>query len=280
MARGYEVHAVARAVPADMAPAGGLRWHAADLLDPTAARALVRSVAPTHWLHLGWYAEHGKFWTARENLPWVACSLAMLEAFADAGGRRVVMAGTCAEYDWRTADVCLAGVTAERPTTLYGAAKHALCTIALAFCASAGISAAWGRIFFPYGPGERGERLVPGIVRNLLRGEPALCSEGTQQRDFLHVVDVAAAFAALVENDFRGAIDIGSGEPVAVRDVALRLGDIVGRPDLIRLGARPAQAGEPPLLVANNAALTLLGWRPRFDLQAGLLDTVAWWRAQ
>ena len=55
----------------------------------------------------------------------------------------------------------------------------------------------------------------------------------------------------------------------------------LGRPHLVRLGARPAPAGEPPLLVAGLDRLRgELAWTPRFTLDRGLADTVAWWRKQ
>ena len=57
-------------------------------------------IRPEVLIHLAWYAEHGKYWTSPENVRWVEASLALLRGFAAAGGRRVVMAGTCAEYEW------------------------------------------------------------------------------------------------------------------------------------------------------------------------------------
>src|SRR3954447_2402561 len=86
--RGFDVHAVARRPPAD----GSVRWHAADLLAPGAGPELVSEVEPTHLLHLAWYAEPGKFWSAPENLRWTEASLALYRAFADAGGRRAAPA--------------------------------------------------------------------------------------------------------------------------------------------------------------------------------------------
>ena len=276
LAGGDEIHAVGRQAVAQ--GDGRVHRHAVDLLDSVAARRLVREVAPTHWLHLAWYAEHGRFWSAPVNLRWVASTLDMLEAFADAGGRRVVMAGSCAEYDWQVAGQCCAGITPERPATLYGAAKQALSGVLGPFSRAAAISAAWGRIYFPYGPGESGERLVPYVVRSLLAGRVAECSAGMQQRDFIHVADLAEAFTVLLDSDFEGALDIGTGQAVAVRDVALAIGAAIGRPDLVQLGARPMPAGDPPLLVADTSALRTLGWAPRFDLPAGIADTIDWWR--
>lgn len=275
LARGYEVHAVvSRGAPADDGPPG-LRRHAADLLDSRVVSALLGKVGPTHLLHLAWYTEHGKFWTAVENLRWVGASLSLLEAFAAAGGRRVVAAGTCAEYAPTGEAPCSEYETPLKPTTLYGACKHATHVALEAFARQEGLSHAWGRLFFPYGPGEPAARLVPSVARALLAGEPALCTHGRQVRDFIHADDAAAAFVALLDAGAEGAVNIATGRAVALREVVWKVAALVGCPDLVRLGARPAPAGEPPALYADARRLREeVGWTPRYELDAGIAETV------
>ena len=278
VARGFEVHAVSRAPHPDPDGADGVRWHAADLLAPGAAEALVQRVRPTHLLHLGWYVEHGVFWHSAENLRWVGATLELLRTFAEAGGRRAVFAGTCAEYAWGEPGDCTEGVTPERPATLYGASKLALRDLAVAFGRRAGVSIAWGRLFLLYGPHEAPGRLVPSVVRALLAGEEARCSHGEQLRDFLHTADAADAFAALLDSTVEGSVNVASGEPVRVRDVVETLAADVGRPDLLRLGAIGSPPGDPSTLTAHVARLRdEVRWRPRYELRPGLASVVAWW---
>jgi nucleoside-diphosphate-sugar epimerase len=143
------------------------------------------------------------------------------------------------------------------------------------------MSLAWARLFFLYGPREHPARLVPSVARALLAGEPAKCSAGTQERDFLHVDDVADALVSLVRSDLVGPVNIGSGEAVAVRAVIELVARECGRPDLVRLGARPAPANEPPLLVADVSRLRdELGWRPGIPFEDGVRDAVRWWRTR
>ena len=277
-AAGFEVHAVARATRSEPE---GVVWHRADLLDDTARRSLIEAVRPSHLLHLAWVTEHGAYWRAPENLDWLAASLALMRAFAEAGGKRVVAAGSCAEYDWRRrAETPFAErETPCAPHTLYGQAKHALHQVLAAFAAETGLSHGWGRVFFVYGEGEPEQRLVPSVIRALLAGEPARCSDGRQQRDFLDLRDAGAAFAALTASTVEGPVNVASGVAVSVADVATRLGAIVGRPELVALGALEARPDDPPYLVADVTRLTAeVGFRPRYDLTAGLADAVDWWR--
>jgi nucleoside-diphosphate-sugar epimerase len=271
---GHEVHAVARSAGPETS---GVSWHTVDLLAPgEPGAALIGDIEPEVLVHLAWYAAHGKFWSSAENLRWVGCSLALLRAFAAAGGRRAVVAGTCAEYDW--SQEFLDEGAPLRPATLYGAAKHGLHTVAQAFCAQAGVELAWGRLFFLYGPYEDPARFVSSIVLALLRGEPASMTAGTQRRDFLHTADAGGAFAALAGSDLQGPVNIACGQAIALRDLAEAIAARIDGADL-RVGARPIPPGDPPALL--TAALRLreeVGWSPSIGIDEGLDQVIAWWR--
>lgn len=274
-AAGYEIHAVSSAVRA-VDPS--VTWHRVDLLEPDAAATLIAHVRPSHLLHLAWDTRPGIYWTSPDNFRWVRASLELLEAFKGVDGERVVMAGSCAEYDWRYG-WCSERVTPLQPSTPYGQCKHALQALLAAYCGMAGLSWAWGRIFFLYGPREHPLRLVSSVIMALLREQPAPCSSGLQMRDFLHVADVAAAFVALLESNVQGAVNVASGTPVSIREVVTQIAVALGRVDLLRLGARPVAASEPPLLAADVRRLVdEVKWRPQYDLGSGLASTIAWWR--
>jgi nucleoside-diphosphate-sugar epimerase len=272
LARGYEVHAVARS----RGDATDVSWHEADLLDPTAGAALVERVAPSHLLHLAWYTQPGAVWTAPENLAWAQASLALYSAFAVSGGRRAVLAGTCAEYDW-SCGTCHEATTPLRPATLYGACKQGVGTAVTAYGAAHGPSTAWGRVFFLYGPGEPPEKLAASVLRALLEGRRAPVSHGRQVRDFLHVGDVAGAFAALVADEtVHGPVNIASGVPISLRDLLAAAEATVGTAGLVAFGEREAAADEPPVILADVTRLRdELGFTPSHTLESGLADALA-----
>jgi nucleoside-diphosphate-sugar epimerase len=284
LAAGYQIHALARR-PGNST---GVSWHAVDLLDDGATAQLVSELSAEYLLHFAWYTEHGSFWGSPENLSWVVASLRLLRAFHEAGGRRAVMAGTCAEYDWSdTSEPCRelerasGAATPERPATFYGAAKHATRIVAGAYAGEVGLSLAWGRVFLLYGPGEDERRLVPQVARALLGATEVQTSDGTQIRDFMHVEDVARGFVALLGSAVEGPVNVASGEGVEIARVLQLIGDATGRPDLLRLGALPRRAGEPQRLVADSGRLrTEVGFEPRIALEDGIAETVDWWRAQ
>jgi nucleoside-diphosphate-sugar epimerase len=274
--RATEVHGAGRA--RDRLPAAGAC--ALDLLDSVRTQETLARLRPTHLLHLAWIATPGVYWMAPENGRWVQASMHLLECFARCGGQRAVVAGSCAEYEW-CHTVYREHETPTRPATLYGACKNALREAAESYCRGSGVSLAWGRLFFLYGPHERPGRLVPSAIDALLRGVPTDCTGGQQLRDFLYVQDAAQALVELLASAAQGPVNIGSGAAITVAEVVGSLGRIAGRPDLVRLGTRPTPTGEPPCIVADCRRLREeVLWRPRWPLTAGLEHTVAWWRTQ
>ena len=278
LASGFEVHAAGRAASAPAGTPAGVTWHGADLLDAPQRRALVQQARASHLLHLAWYAEPGAFWAARENAPWVAATIGLVDEFAAAGGARAVLAGTCAEYDW-SAPQPLREDSALGPHTFYGTCKDATRRVAEGLGERAGVDVAWGRVFFLYGPGEDERRLVASVARALAAGERAATSDGAQVRDFLHVDDVAGAFSALAAGDVCGAVNVGSGDGVTVRRVIELIAQAAARPDLLDVGALAPRPDDPAALVADVARLRdEAGFVAQITLEQGIAETVAWWR--
>lgn len=281
LAQGHEVAALAR-------PGSGLRRIESersrirvvegDLGNAAVLQKTLSVSAPDVCIHLAWYAEPGKYLWARENLDCLTGSFALLRALHDAGCRRVVLAGTSAEYE--VSDAPVSEESPIRPRTLYAAAKHSLALIAESFDFRGG-SVASARIFSLYGPDENPNRLVPYVVTRLLAGEECELTAGDAVRDYSHVDDVAGALLAIASSSVTGPVNVGSALPLSVRSLALRLADLVGRPELLRLGARPTPPGETRYLVADTLRLRReVGYAPRYDLDSGLAETVSWWRSR
>jgi nucleoside-diphosphate-sugar epimerase len=272
--RGFEVYAVARSEPMDFA-AEEIHWRQVDLLDSATVERFCRDTSASHLIHFAWYVEHGKFWNAPENDLWVSASRQLLESFKRYGGRRIVAAGTSAEYELGGSGFLSECASPLRPANPYGKAKKEL----FESLASSDIRWAWGRIFFLYGAGESPNRLVASVINSLLKGETAKCSHGNQLRDFLYVKDVADAFAAILESDLQGPVNIASGEPITIRELVLTVADLLSKRENVRFGALPASAEEPSSVVADVARLREeVGWHPAYSLRDGLAETIQWWQ--
>ena len=281
VAQGHEVHCLLRT----NAPVAHTTCHQINLLtDGDAVTDLLASIKPQKLLHFAWSVTPGAFWTDRQNLDWVGATLKLYRAFTKAGGERMVVAGTCAEYDWsgvNTNDPLTELTSPQKPATLYGQAKKSMFDCLNVAANLDGVSLASGRIFQLYGPGEKRGRVTSDAIFSLLCETPFETTKGTQLRDFMHVTDVARAFVALLESDVTGPVNIASGVDLPVAEVLQEIGRQTGRIDLLQFGARPMAAHETKRIAADTCRLQdEVGYTTRFDLVTGIADAIDWWRHQ
>jgi nucleoside-diphosphate-sugar epimerase len=278
-ASGAEVHAVyhaSRPITADRR----VHWHQTDIFDGLQVKALVRQILPEQLVHLAWYTTPPHYLEAGENLSWTKASIGLFREFAEGGGKRAVAIGTCAEYDW-SGGHCVEDSTPLEPTSLYGRSKKALHTSLAELAASDGFSAAWARLFFPYGPGEHPSKLVTQIATALLKGERACCLTPWQKRDFTYVTDVASAIVAILRSGISGAINVGSGVAVTAEEIATRVAHQIGHPELLEMRARDPSSNVAPLVVADVGKLRdLIHWTPGCSLEEGIGKTIEYCRRQ
>lgn len=242
----------------------------ADLLDDAPLDNAMRRAAADTLIHVAWYAEHGKFWTAPINTQWVTASGRLAEAFCRAGGHRIVGVGTCAEYEWAQEAFCVEATTPLRPATLYGASKHQANQAMTAICAKHSVPFAWARLFIPIGKGEPPGRLIPSVIAALRDEREPFAIGGAALRDFLHVSDVGEALVALALSDGVGSFNVGAGQPTRIADMVDHLSAVLGKDaePLRRLYA--LRAGEPGSLYGDTTRLRAMGWSPRMSIQAAL----------
>ncbi|MBE69372.1 MAG: NAD-dependent dehydratase [Thalassospira sp.] len=275
---GHDVITCGRTVPEDGELPG--RHVTGDLLDASFRKHLIASERPDGLIHLAWQTKHGHFWNAPDNPDWSEASIDLLDRFHEQGGKRAVLAGSCAEYDWQgiAPGQKLTEDATCNPHTIYGQEKLKLARHCLDLNAK-GAAIAWGRLFLLCGPKEAPARFVPAITRALLAGETAKMSSGKQIRDFMHVADASAAFAKLIDHPFTGLINIASGEGHSLLDVAETIKSLIGR-GTIAAGSIPDRPDDPPYLVPDTSTLTqTVGFRREFDLQAALENCIEWWQS-
>jgi nucleoside-diphosphate-sugar epimerase len=254
-AQGYDVHVTARGAAPESA---GITAHAIDLLRQEEAQRLIKDIRPAIIIHTAWYVAHGRFWTAPENTDWLEASTALAAYAAEAGARRFIGLGTCAEYATDAGDDTYPWPETRpiAPATPYGEAKAAFARrLAEMAEGRAHFSHAWARLFHLFGPGENPARLVPSIILALSEGREAQCASGRPVRDFISAQNAAAAIAALAASDVTGPVNIGSGAPISIANMARLIAEIAGRRYLLRLGALADRPNEPPYMVAHTGRL-------------------------
>lgn len=247
-----------------------IKWVRANLLRENECVSAVVEARADILIHMAWYAEHGKFWSAPENFDWSRTTISLLQAFARNGGKRAVFAGTCAEYDWQYG-YCTESVTPTVPATIYGQCKDATRRLTRALAEQAGIEWVWGRVYFPFGYGEPENRLLPSVIRSLLENRPVQCSHGKQYRDFIPVEEVASAFVHLAcKTNASGEFNISTGVPIRLSELVEFCVEYMGSSIVPQFGVIKALENDPPLLVGDNRKLINTGWNLQIDWQVAL----------
>ncbi len=269
--RGIETIVIGRKRPVGGQYSGFIE---ADLLSVRDFGDVLSDAKASHLLHLAWYAEHGKYWKSPLNLRWVEATIRLVEAFSATGGQRFVGVGTCAEYDW-SYGYCREDTTPLNPTSLYGVAKDAARRMVEAICEQSGVSWAWARVFFPYGPGDSPHRLVPSLIKVFRGQRDPFGVNAEAYRDFVHASDLGDAFAALLTHGQRGSYNVCSAQPLSIGDLVRRIALLMTADPAIVLRLTADQPGGPALLVGENTKLKALGWTPRVFIDDGLKKMIA-----
>ncbi len=197
--------------------------------------------------HVAWYAEPGKYLLSPLNLDCLRGTVDLAQVFAESSGKRFVGVGTCFEYDFSTG--YLPVTTPLRPATPYASCKAAAYLALSAYLENAGVEFAWCRLFYLYGEGEDGRRLVPYLRARMEAGQPAEMTSGDQVRDYLDVRVAGERIAGVVTSSVVGPVNICSGIPITIRAMAEKVADEYGGRHLLRWGARPDNLTDPPVIV-------------------------------
>ncbi len=165
-----------------------------------------------------------------------------------------------------------------RPSSPYSASKAGGDLQVLAYVRTYGLNASITRGANTYGPYQYPEKLVPLFVTNAVDGLPLpVYGDGLQRREWLHAEDHCAAVELVLREGEPGGVYNVGGEERENLDVIERIVDLTGAdPALVRhVDDRP---GHDRRYSVDSTRVRALGWEPRRELEAGLAETVGWYR--
>jgi len=138
-----------------------------------------------------------------------------------------------------------------------------------------------------YGPGDnfelRNSHVLPALIRRFIEAVKSgsesvtLWGDGSPLREFLHVEDLAAAIVVATEKyDNEMHLNIGSGDEISIRQLALKVASLTGYlGDIIWDSDMPN--GTPRKLL-NSDRMRSLGWKPQISLEVGISSTIEWYQ--
>lgn len=252
--------------------------------------AKYKPIAVMHFAALSLVGESGQL-PARYYDNNVAGTLSLLQAMRVGGIERFVFSSTCATYG-QPESCPIREDAPQHPINTYGRSKLMVETILKDFVSAYGLKAVALRYFNAAGAAAAdgiGEahhcetHLIPLVIDAVLGkrgpikifGEDYATPDGTCQRDYIHVNDLATAHVAAlkhsVEQDGFAAFNLGTGQPYSVREVVAAVTARAGKP--VPQEVAPRRVGDPAALYADpKLARDVLGWQP---MESGLDEIVS-----
>jgi dTDP-glucose 4,6-dehydratase len=257
--------------------------HRGDLKDPEAVR---KAVAGRAWVfHLGAliaipYSYQNPLDVVQTNVLGTAHVLDACRA-SDAL-ERVVLTSTSEVYG--TAQyVPIDEQHPLRGQSPYAGSKIGADALGESYHRSFGLPVAILRPFNTFGPRQSARAVIPTVISQALTRPVVRLGSLEPRRDLTYVKDTAAGFVAVAGCDAAvgRVVNIGRGEEVSIGELVERIGARLGRSIRVEVDpdrVRPTASEVGRLLAGTALARELLGWQPRYSLDEGLDETIAWVR--
>ena len=208
-------------------------------------------------------------------------TLKVLVAARDCGVRKVVYASSSSAYG-NTPTLPKIEDMKPNPRSPYAISKLAGEYYCRVFSEVYGLKTACLRYFNVYGPRQNPHSeyaaVIPRFVTRILAHEPpVIYGDGGQTRDFTFVKDVVKANILAGESPAEGIFNIACGKRVSLNELAVKIMEITGiKVEMIYEGARPGDVRDS--LADISSAGDKLGYKPGFELDSGLRETVEWFK--
>jgi UDP-glucose 4-epimerase len=133
-----------------------------------------------------------------------------------------------------------------------------------------GVRAVIARLFNTYGPRETNPHVLPDIMQRLREGKVVELGNLWPKRDLIYVTDTAAGLVAAADGPASlDVYNVGTGSGTAIKDVLQSIETIRGTPVEVKQVPERTRDGDGHL-VADPGKLLATGWKPEYDLYAGL----------
>ena len=229
----------------------------------------VRRFAPEAALHLAWIAEPGVYLNSPENELWLEQSKTWFLRLMKIGVPYLAGAGTCIEYG--ASNEPLHETTSRiDPAFPYSRAKDSLFQWLQRECMESALTWNWFRIFYPFGPGEHRHRICSSLIHRLRAGQSVTLRTPNSTKDYIFIEDAARALCQVIEARLSGAVNVGTGQGVSIKDLATRVSHLLQADASLVQQAAQIDHDPTPVVIADNQLLQSTGWKQQISLEIGL----------
>ena len=238
----------------------------ADIFDEESLTEMLSNVKPHVVLSTAWDTEHGKFWTSDLNEAYRDATLRFAQMCFENDVETFVGLGTMSEYG-SSPGYCDADVTPLVSSDIYSKYKIETGMRLRDLGDKYGKQAHWARIFQAFGPNEKTERFVPGLISKLRDNEYFSIRTPNHEMDWIHTSEVASAILYAVENEFDHFIDVGTGMGTSVRELSYLICSELNLDESLLDFSEQIPGHEKKAVVSQSSQLLAHGWRPNESLR-------------
>lgn len=269
---GYEIFAVSRK---PMQNSNTITWLSGDLFDAQFIKDCCEKAKADILVHLAWKVTKD-YANSNENFSFLAGSISLLQEFQAHGGKQVFFCGSYFEYD--LSQTILTEQSKLAPEKMaYTFCKNELRKIAEKFCKQNAMDFCYGRIFNVFGHNEEKQRLTRQILDNLFTDKEVVIKSGPLQKDYMYSKEIAAAITAVLKSNVQGTINICTGKPIAIKDIALTIARKLHKEHLVKF---QNDFGSQPLCIYgdNTKLLSETDYKPQYSFEQAIDEIIEAYR--
>jgi len=272
--QGHNVYVLTRNAEACQKKSSLLEYVQGNLKDVYLVSYLFEEIQPQVLIHLAW--EGLPDYSQKVSCQNLNYGINIFSIAANTGCSTIISTGSCWEYEGREGKI--AETCKLNSSSLFPAVKNSLRLIGKAIASENRIKFYWLRLFYVYGPGQRGTSLIPYLLHTIKDGKTFSINNPNNKNDFVFVEDVARAIACVIDtNPDKTTYNVGSGYLTSIKDIIYYLYflfdiDIEKQQvaDMIQINSKNQNHKSEAFFSDIFKIRQYTGWKPDHSIKSGI----------
>ena len=220
-------------------------------------------------IQTAWVTKHKYYVNSSLNYLYSKFTQDLANQILKTSVRHIIVLGSCAEYGFQI-EPSVAGISKLSPINLYAEQKVKTLESVKEILGDSDIGITWARIFYPYGPEQDSNRLIPQMIQSLKEDKTFKILDSVGLRDWISTRDISSVISWSLNHNLPIEIDVGTSLGYSNKDIYIKLASIMDKSlDLLEID----ESNNPSFsmsVVGSNTALLESGWKPTHSIDTGL----------
>ena len=237
-----------------------------NIFDHKKINKIIKKIKPDYLIHLAWEADPKKYLNSKNNFQWLHSSLNLYLNFCKHGGKRALITGSCAEYDFNKFFL-KEDFIKKKNYSRYSLCKETFLNHAFKISKIYNSQLLWARLFWIYGLNQKKGRLIPDLIKSAKNNKKIYLKNPNFFINLLNVYDVSVALFKAFQSQLNGIINIADKKNIKVIDIANKCNHVFKNFNL-KYTLKKKQNSRPYHVEIKK--LNLLNFKKFYTLEKGL----------